>query len=466
MNSALHTLVNDPRSLELSRVLGPHGSLYVVGGAVRDALMGRSISDIDYTYSLSPDRTIELLSNAGIRVIPTGLSHQTVTVKLDGDLPHIEITSFRNSKMDPKGGVYLGSCIEEDLSFRDFTVNAMAISALPIKGDEEIKIVDPTGGREDISTKTLRTPGNASDRFREDPLRILRVVRFASLLGFKIEDSTFETAHQMSSLLLDVSIERVRDEFFKIILSDNVRDGLEKLASLGFFKMFIPEIENCIGFEQNRFHKHDVFVHTLDVVELTDKDLLLRLAALFHDVGKPPSLTVDGDGERHFYLHEKIGADMLGEISERLRFSKQLSDGLKTLTYTHMRPLDAGAGGLRRIIRDTDPYYIEWRKLKYADTLAVLGEGNEIEKDFKNFDERIQDIISAEKDKPFRSLAVNGNDLINLGFKPGILFKEILSYLNEKVLDNPALNTKESLITLVQTKFTNKEDQTSQKQPS
>ncbi len=443
------SILNDPRTRALSKVLAPHGALYLVGGAVRDALLGKESKDLDFAYSKSPREIVALLEAADIKVIPTGLSHQTVTVKLDDELPHVELTSFRNSDIQPEGGVYLGKDIYEDLECRDFTVNAMALSV----SDEDSILIDPLGGAKDIERNILRTPGSPERRFLEDPLRILRMVRFASSLNFSIEPVTLSTALTLSEKLLSVSPERIRDEFIKILLADTPRAGVLLLKDMDFFKMFLPEMEACVDFEQNSYHKHDVFLHTIDVLELASRERLVRLAAFFHDIGKPPSLSIDEKGERHFYLHEKIGRDMIPSIGERLRFSNDLSDAIQKLVYTHMRPLDAGAGGLRRILRDTDPYYKEWRALKYADTAAVLGETPELLDEFKNFDDRISRIQNSEALTPFRKLAISGKDLIALGFVPGPLFKEILAFLHERVLDQPECNTREQLLTLIKENF-------------
>jgi tRNA nucleotidyltransferase (CCA-adding enzyme) len=452
MKQTFDPLLKDPRTLLLNTILSAHGELYVVGGAIRDHILGRSIKDIDYAYSRNPEEIISILEKANIRVIPTGLSHQTVTAKPLEDLPHVEITSFRNADMKPEGGVFLGSSISEDLLYRDFTVNALALPTHHVTKDTKI-LIDPTDGLEDIKNKIIRTPGSPTERFREDPLRILRMVRFTGQLDFSIEENTEKEAKSLFHLLSSVSIERIRDEFFKILLTDNVRNALLKLKELNFFSMFLPEIDQCIDFEQNRFHKHDVFLHTIDVIENTPPALLLRLSALFHDIGKPPSLSVDANGERHFYLHEKIGAEMISDIAKRLKFSNELHEALKKLTHTHMRPVDAGTGGLRRILRDTEPYYQQWRTLKYADTIAVLGETETVKNTFSEFDQRIKTILDNEANAPFRKLAVGGTDLIEMGFTPGPKFKEILSYLEEIIIEDPSLNTHETLIRMIGDKY-------------
>lgn len=441
----LESIINDPRTKALTQVFGE--SLYAVGGAVRDCIIGRSIKDIDFTVPFLPDEIIKKCNDYGYRVIPTGLSHQTVSVLCAEDLPPVEITSFRTANMSPDGGVFLGKSIEEDLKFRDFRCNAIAFHIFT--GN----LIDPYEGIESILKKEIICVGNPEDRFLEDPLRILRMVRFCSELGFFINEDTYDSAYKNFHQLSNVSIERIREEFSKILISKYSVIGLEHLRELGFYKIYIPEMETCIDFEQNKFHNKDVYRHTLDVVELSNNSLLLRLAAFFHDIGKPPSLSTDEDGERHFYLHEKIGADMIQEILNRLSYPKQLQQAVKILIYTHMRPIDAGKAGLKRILRDTEPYYEEWRDLKEADTVAVLGRTNEVVNDFKKFDERIQDILNSKKESNFRSLEINGNDLINLGIRRGPIYKDILKFCEELVIENADKNSKEMLIAEIKSRF-------------
>jgi tRNA nucleotidyltransferase (CCA-adding enzyme) len=268
----------------------------------------------------------------------------------------------------------------------------------------------------------------------------------------KDEGYNFVYSKPLASLS-ENEIERIRDELLKTLLTDQSKKGLRLFAELGIFDWLIPELQDCVGFEQNKFHKHDVFEHTLDVVENIPKSKLLRLSALFHDIGKPPSLSVSEDGERHFYLHEKIGADMVDIILPRLRFSNSDTNAVKVLVATHMRPLNCGDGGLRRILRDTGEYYDDWRQLKFADTVAVLGEEQGVINEFNDFDDRIEKVKTAKKPHPFSSLSITGQDLIELGLTPSRKFKDILAYLQEAVLDDPDINTKESLLKLVRDKF-------------
>ena len=443
-------ILKDPRCHLLLKLLGPE--LYAVGGAIRDLLLDRPVKDIDFTTNLSPDAIITRISGAGIRIVPTGLHHQTVTVVFETEGSPVEITSFRNSNMTPDHGLHLGLNILEDLNYRDFSCNAMALKI------SDGSFIDSNNGLNDIHYKIIRSVGNPIDRFQEDPLRILRMARLAAQLDFEIDSHTFSVAKDLAKTISKVSTERVRDEFLKILLASNVRLGLKLLKDLQFFKEFIPELQICTGFEQNKFHSKDVFEHTLDVVELADANIISKLASLLHDIGKPPSLSVSEDGERHFYLHEKIGADITENILNRLLLPKATIKAVKQLVYTHMRPISAGSGGLRRILRDTEPYYEEWRNLKEADTVAVLGASNSLKKEFIDFDLRMNEIKNSQNGSIYKNIAINGHDLKQLGIPEGPIYKKILSFCQELVIDEPEKNSREILENLVKMKFLAKID--------
>jgi len=445
MNNIFKPILDDDRSRILVECFDR--KIYAVGGAVRDCILGRKFKDIDYTIGLHPDEILKILTEKGYRVIPTGNSHQTVTVVLGENIQPLEVTSFRNSEMRSEGGVFLGESIEEDLKFRDFTCNSLAVDL------QTGVLIDVLNSVEDIKKRLLKGNIDAAQRFKEDPLRILRMIRIASELNFSIDDSTFAQGIALAPLLKNVSMERIRDEFSKIIVTEKVEFGLEKLREISFFDLFFPELKVCVGFEQNKFHSKDVYYHTIDVLELSKPTLLNRLAALLHDIGKPDSLTVDEGGDRHFYLHEKIGAEMVEPILKRFMYSKNIIKSVERLVYTHMRPIDAGAGGLRRILRDTEPNYLEWRDLKQADTIAVLGDGVKIKNEFADFDNRIHEILNSPTGSVFKNLAVNGLDLKELKIKEGPIYKEILKYCQELVIDNPSLNTKSQLIEAIRIRF-------------
>lgn len=417
--------------------------VFVVGGAVRDAVRGLEPKDLDLTTSLSPNQLLELLEQHGIHTIPTGRRHQTVTAILGPDTQPVEITTFHGPGMTPAGGVISGNSIEEDLSYRDFTMNAIAYC--PISR----QLIDPHHGAADIQKRTIRSVGEPGLRFDEDPLRILRMVRFATQTRFSIDGSTSVAASASAAALKSTSPERVRDEFSKILVSPQPKLGLQLLAQLELLPYVVPELEKCVGFEQNRYHRANVFDHTLEVVDSISAELVPRLAALFHDIGKPPTLSVDEEtGDRHFFLHEKVGAEITKSALHRLRFPNAVTTAVVTLVETHMRPIEAGPGGLRRILRDTGELYPIWRELKEKDTLACKVDAEELKQRLAAFDQAMEEVKKGPPVSPLSSLEVDGHDILALGVRPSPAVGEILRALHELVLDNPELNTAPTLLEL------------------
>jgi tRNA nucleotidyltransferase (CCA-adding enzyme) len=437
----LRMLSESPKLTGLLSLLGRE-ECYLVGGTVRDALLGKDAADVDLTTPLPPDTVRERLEKGGIHVVPTGLKHQTVTAVVDGS--HLEITTFRGPGMKPEGGVVQGLTIEEDLRYRDFTVNAMAFSV------SSKQLIDPLNGVRDLERERVRTCGSPTERFSEDPLRLLRFVRFAVQLHFALDEKSASVAKSQADNLAKVSVERIRDEFVKILLSPEPTRGLMVLLELGFLPYVLPEIIPSVNCEQNRFHTADVFRHTLEVIDKTEPELLLRLSALFHDIGKPATVSIDENtGDRHFFRHEMVGAQITKEAMTRLRFPNDVREATALLVETHMRPLDAGAPGLRRLLRDTGEYFGHWRKLKEADTLSTRVNPEEFKQAIADFDVRMEEVQKGPPVSPLASLALKGRDLIDeLGMKESPEIGVILRALHEKVLDDPSLNTREKLLEL------------------
>lgn len=443
--AALEALRADPRVKKLLTALGEEAQLHIVGGTVRDAYLGKTNADIDLASAFPPEILTERLLKQGIKLIPTGLKHQTVTtVPLDG-LPGIEITSFRGPHLSPLGGAIVSNSIDEDLKYRDFTVNAMAYDL------SSSRFLDPQGGMADLEQKILRAVGNAKERFAEDPLRTLRLVRFATTLDLIPDPETFSAAQASVLELEHVSVERIREEFNKTLLSNSPKMGIRLLLTLGAMDYIIPEILTFVGFEQNTYHTADLLTHTLEVLQKTSPVLPLRLAALLHDVGKPPSLTIDEpSGDRHFYRHEVIGAAMSRKILRYLRYSNELVDAVCTLVSTHMRPIEAGAGGMRRLLRDTSELFPLWRELKYCDASSCKIDIETLQQRLEKFDQDMAKIQQGPELSPLSSLAISGRDLLEAGLKEGPIIGEILRALHERVLDSPELNEKLTLLALAQ----------------
>jgi putative nucleotidyltransferase with HDIG domain len=442
--SSLRRLCDEPRLLRLREALRKESELHLVGGTVRDSLSGLAIQDIDCATKFGPDEVRARLQRAGIYCVPTGLKHQTVTaVPLPGE-PGIEITTFRGAHMSPGSGVVASESIEIDVLYRDFTINALAYDI------EAQRLIDLVGGLRDLSDRLVRCVGDPASRFQEDPLRVLRMVRFACQPGYRLDPDTAAAAPAFAPALAAVSIERIRDELSKMLLSERPQDGMLLLQELGFLSLILPEVARFVGFEQNEYHLHDLFRHTLEVLRKTPPELTLRLAALLHDVGKPDTLSVDAEsGFRHFFKHESVGSDISRDLLRRLRYPNKIIDEVCLLVSTHMRPIEAGPGGLRRLLRDTGELFPAWRILKEADASSCKFDPEELRTRLEQFDATIEILRQGPQVSPLKSLALNGKDLMAQGIPESPLIGKILRALHERVLDMPELNTQAALLALL-----------------
>lgn len=305
---------------------------YIVGGAVRDSLLERKVNDWDITTSANPQEVVNIFENLGYKIIPTGLKHGTVTILINSI--GYEVTTFRvdgeyEDNRHPKE-VKFTSNLREDLKRRDLTINAMAYN-------DKIGLVDYFYGLEDLNNKIIRCVGNSKDRFNEDSLRMLRCIRFASQLNFCMEESIKLNIRKLSRNIANVSMERIRDELCKILVSSQPVYGIRNIVELNLMDYIIPELKACVGFEQhNIHHDKDVYGHILSVVENVPNKLELRLAALLHDIGKPRCFSIGDNGQGHFYGHQKISADMTKDILKRLKFDNKTIDKVDKLVYNHM----------------------------------------------------------------------------------------------------------------------------------
>jgi tRNA nucleotidyltransferase (CCA-adding enzyme) len=409
--------------------------LYLVGGTVRDAFYESAKTDLDCATSLTAEEVKRRCEAKGLRVIDTGIQHGTVLVLVDAI--HIEVTTFRvPSSRDIH---QTARDIVTDLCGRDFTINAIAFDL------RTSTIVDPFQGVRDLQGSLLRGVENAEARFVEDPLRILRMIRFGSAQGRSIDPSTLTAAELHVNLLDKISRERIKAELDKILLSPLPHEGIKAIHQIGALPYTIPELIPAVGFEQNKFHIHDVFEHTMWVLERTPADLILRWSALFHDVGKPHTLSVDPDGSRHFYSHETVSEELSKKRMKDLRFSTEDTKTIAKIVRHHMRPLDCGAPGVRRLIRDLGPDLPRWRIFKSADAPPIIPEA-----DFLQTASRFDKLLSSEQSKmagpAYGKLAVTGEDLIALGVSPGPAMGAILKQLEEIVIEDPSKNTKENLL--------------------
>jgi tRNA nucleotidyltransferase (CCA-adding enzyme) len=438
----------------LARRLRERGfEAHLVGGGVRDMLLGRPPVDFDLATDARPERVLEIFGHAF--AIPTGLQHGTVTV-LTGPDPatrrSVEVTTFRGegAYVDgrrPSSVTYVSS-LGEDLSRRDFTMNAVALD--PDSG----AISDPFGGREDMARRLIRAVGDPLARFREDGLRPMRAVRQAAQLGFDIEESTLAAIEPTLDVFRKVSAERVRDEMLKLLGSLRPSIGLELMRRTGLLAEVLPELIEGVGCTQNRFHKHDVYEHTLAVVDATRGDAVVRLGALLHDVGKPRARQPreGAPGEYSFFKHEYVGKDMADAICRRWKLSTADRERVVSMVEHHMffYAPEWTDGTVRRFVRRVG-----------SDTLGALfalregdvvgrGFGEDPERELGELRRRIADVAAADAALHVTDLAIDGKDVMRvLGIPPSREVGEILERLLELVLDDPSLNEHDKLLALL-----------------
>lgn len=428
----------------LARLRDASFSAYVVGGAVRDLVRGAPVHDYDLATNASPDEMRALFSD--LPVIPTGIRHGTVTVLSDG-MP-VEITTFRTeagySDFRRPDRVRFVDSIEEDLSRRDFTINAMAYA--PQEG-----LIDPYGGRADMKARRLACVGDAHTRFTEDALRVLRALRFASVLGFTLEKQSEAALFDCAPLLKNVASERLFAELYPLLCGAAVeRVLLDYPAVLG---ELIPEILPCVGAAQNTpYHCYDVYTHTAKTVAACPPKTALRLAALFHDLGKPASLFTDETGCAHFHGHALISESIAKKRLSRLRAPRALSEKVVFLVRYHDRRVEPTARAVRRFLsRFGMENAREILLLQRADACAHAPDTKA--KSLADLAEIETLMQSCERENPclsLRSLAVNGDDLLALGFQPNAALGAALRTLLELVVQGDLPNDREALLSAAQ----------------
>ncbi len=391
--------------------LGDAGhSAYLVGGCVRDSLMERPVHDHDIASSALPQQVTEIFSSE--TVIPTGIKHGTVTLLLEGT-PY-EITTFRidgdYSDSRRPDSVEFTRNIRDDLARRDFTMNAMAMD---INGN----IFDPFGGKEDIRSGIIRCVGDPVKRFTEDALRILRGIRFASQTGFTIEKNTSDAILSLKERLSNVSYERIRDELDKLICGRFSTEVMLRYPEL--ICQIIPELSESIGFEQHsRYHKYNVYEHTIRAVgALPEDELLLRRTMLLHDVAKPACFTMDENGTGHFKHHGEVGAEMAEKIYKRLRYDNKSVEKMCRLIYFHSRNLHNDTEAKLLASEIGPELFSELMECKKADNMAKNEFVTAENADFDRYSKMISELIKENACLTLRQLDVNGRDLNNIGIK-------------------------------------------------
>lgn len=439
------------------RELNNHGyEAYIVGGCVRDSLLGKTPNDWDITTSATPQQVKGIFK----RTIDTGIQHGTVTVMVDKkvlqgmqDVSHydyaFEVTTYRvdgeyADHRRPTEVTFTAS-LEEDLKRRDFTINAMAYS--PTEG-----VVDIFGGQQDLEKGIIRAVGVAKDRFEEDALRILRAVRFGAQLGFDIEEDTKLAMTELAENLRYISAERIQVELTKLITSQNP-DRLIQAYELGLTRVFLPEFDAMMETEQNNpHHIYNVGVHTVKVMDYVEPTQIMRYVALLHDVAKPVTKTTGEDGMDHFYGHQAEGAKLARDILKRLKLDNNTIDKTCLLVEWHDFGMDdITMKGFRRFMGKLGrENFQDFMAIKRAD-MAGQSDYNLVARQglLEKLEGMYDKLIEENQCISISEMELKGKDLIELGVKPGVEMGSILKKVFEMVIDDPSLNHKEKLINIV-----------------
>jgi poly(A) polymerase len=424
--------------------------LALVGGPVRDALLGRLGNDLDFTTDARPEDTKKILQGWAENVWDTGIEFGTVAGKR-GDTT-VEVTTYRSESYDPesrKPEVEYGDSIEGDLSRRDFTVNSMALE-LTTKTPE---FIDPFNGLEDLAKKVLRTPSKAENSFSDDPLRMMRAARFASQLGFEIAPEVLQAIKDMAGRISIISAERVRDEFTKMLMSQNPRTGITILVETGLAEIVLPEIPKLrLEIDEHHHHK-DVYEHSITVLEqaishedrLGGPNLIIRLAALLHDIGKPKTRNLIPGGGVSFHHHEIVGARLTKSRLKALRFDGDTIEQVETLVALHLRFHGYGDGewtdsAVRRYVRDAGDLLVHLHVLTRADcTTRNAKKAERLAKTYDALEARIAKLMEEEELSKIRPDLDGAQVMKLLDIKPSAAVGKALDYLLELRLENGPL---------------------------
>ncbi len=435
-------MINIPKDVEnVLNILTENGhKAYIVGGCVRDSLMGREPDDWDVTTDASPKRIKELFSS--FRTVDTGIEHGTVLI-VSGKTP-VEATTFRidgeYSDNRHPDSVTFTKHVEDDLARRDFTINAMAYN-------HKDGIIDPFGGKDDLENKIIRCVGDPDRRFNEDGLRIMRAVRFSSVLGFTVEEKTAESIIKNENLLGSIAAERLTKELLKLLCGDNVYDVLTKFRSV--IGVFIPELKLEFDFAQyGKKHAYDVWMHTVNTVSNIENDPMLRLTMLLHDTGKIATHKLDENGNSTFRNHAAVGGVIAENILRRLKFSKEYINTVSFLVSVHDKEVPETRIQVKEYIRDLgEKNFIRLMKIRRADKSALSkGYSNIADKlvfAYSTFDE----VMNNDEPYSLKQLAVDGNDLKKT--VPANEIGDTLNFLLETVIKYPEKNDRAILLELV-----------------
>jgi poly(A) polymerase len=431
-------------TVELAGLFDAAGhQLYLVGGSVRDALLGRSHDDLDFTTDARPEQIKGIVGKWATAVYTVGQAFGTIGIRKAG--MSAEITTFRSEIYrddSRKPHVTFSDRLEEDLSRRDFTVNSIALR-LP-----DLEAVDPYHGLADLGRKLLRTPLLPEVAFSDDPLRMLRLFRFQATLGFHPDEAAVEAVRSMASRLQIISAERIRDELSKIVEAPRPSKALKAIVTSGLADQFLPELP-ALAMEQDPVHRHkDVLSHTLAVVDKTSPDLVLRLAALFHDIGKPATREIGSDGVR-FHHHEVVGARLTRDRLRALRYPKDIVEQVGRLVFLHLRPHTLKMGwtdsAVRRYANDAGPLLGRLNELVRCDvTTANRRKAEAIGRRLDELEERIAELAEREELDRMRP-PIDGHQVMELlGIPPGPQVGEIMEILYERLLEDGPYSEEEA----------------------
>ena len=419
-------------------------SAFVVGGCVRDIMMGRTPADWDAATSARPEQVMALFAPDAL---PTGLQHGTVTVRLGGYT--FEVTTFRRDGCyrDARhpDHVTFTTDLREDLSRRDFTINAMAMD---LRGT----VVDPFGGGEDLRRRVLRCVGNPDRRLSEDALRIMRGLRFAATLGLTIDAPTAEALHRHRALLREIAIERITAELTRLLCGGRADEIL--LTYPDVLAVVIPEIMPAIGFQQyNPHHCYDVWEHSVRAMAAAPVDPVIRYTLLLHDLGKPETFSLDEKGVGHFYNHGKVSAEIANRVCQRLRLDRTTSDAVVDLVRWHDMEIPLSEKGIRRQLRRFGEMNLRrLLQIKRGDNLAqhpaYLGRQDHI----TQLEQLLDVVLQEEQCFSLKQLAVKGDDLLDLGLS-GRAVGEALNTLLDQVVDGKMPNDRDLLLLYVKEKL-------------
>lgn len=435
-------------------------TLALVGGPVRDAILGRLGNDLDFTTNALPQESKKILHVWAESVWDTGIAFGTIAGKLGNTT--VEVTTFRSEHYDAdsrKPEVKYGTDILGDLSRRDFTVNSMALELTGV----EPKFIDPFNGLSDLAKKILRTPGRPSDSFNDDPLRMMRAARFASQLDFEIEPAVTVSMKDLAHRIAIVSAERVRDEFTKILMSPNPRTGITILVDTGIADIVIPEIPKLrLEIDEHHHHK-DVYEHSITVLEqaikqedrLSGPNLIIRLAALLHDIGKPKTRSFIEGGGVSFHHHEVVGARMTKKRLEELRFDGDTVAAVETLTALHLRFHGYGDGewsdsAVRRYVRDAGDLLTHLHVLTRADcTTRNKAKATRLSAVYDSLEARIDVLMAQEELSKIRPDLDGAQVMEILNLKPSREVGVAMDFLMELRLDKGPIGAEKARVELL-----------------